>query len=66
VDIQQTMVHGSPEDIRRYVRRMMDTLGNHRGGLISMAYSSPGAVGHSQTSIDAMCEAFREYGVYHM
>jgi hypothetical protein len=66
VDIQQTMVHGAPEDIRRYVRRMMTTLGNHRGGLISMAYSSPSAVGHSQASIDAMCEAFREYGVYPM
>jgi hypothetical protein len=64
VDIQQTMVRGSLDDIRRYVRRMMATVGNHRGGLISMAYSSPGAIGHTQEKIDAMCAAFREYGVY--
>ncbi len=64
VDIQQTMVRGSLDDIRRYVKRMMATVGNHRGGLISMAYSSPGAIGHTQEKIDAMCAAFREYGVY--
>lgn len=64
VDIQQTMVRGSVDDIRRYVARMMGTLGNHRGGLISMAYSTPDAIGHAPEKIDAMCAAFREYGVY--
>jgi hypothetical protein len=64
VDIQQTMVHGSVEDIRRYVQRMMRTIGNHNGGLISMAYSSPKAVGHTEEKINAMCAAFREYGAY--
>jgi len=64
VDIQQTMVHGTIEDIRRYVACMMATVGNHRGGLVSMAYSTPDAIGHAPEKIDAMCAAFREYGVY--
>jgi uroporphyrinogen-III decarboxylase len=64
VDIQQTMVHGSIEEIRAYVRRMIATLGAHNGGLISMAYSSPEAVNHTPEKIAAMCAAFREYGVY--
>lgn len=64
VDIQKTMVHGTVKDIRTYVRRMMTTLGNHRGGLISMAYSSPETVEHSPEKTAAMCAAFREYGWY--
>ena len=64
VDIQQTMVHGSIEDIVAYVRRMIATLGSHNGGLISMAYSTPEAVGHTPEKIAAMCRAFRSYGVY--
>ena len=64
VDIQQTMVHGSIEDIRAYVRRMIATLGSHNGGLLSMAYSTPDTVQHTPEKIAAMCEAFREYGWY--
>jgi hypothetical protein len=64
VDIQRTMVRGSIEDIRSYVRRMIATIGSHDGGLISMAYSTPEAVGHAPERIAAMCEAFRAYGVY--
>ncbi len=64
VDIQQTMVHGTIEDIRAYVRRMVATLGSHDGGLISMAYTTPETVEHAPERIAAMCAAFREYGVY--
>ncbi len=64
VDIQQTMVTGSIADIEAYVRRLIATLGNHHGGLVSMAYSSPDAVQHSPEKVAAMCKAFREYGVY--
>ncbi len=64
VDIQKTMISGTVNDIRNYVKRMMATLGRHRGGLISMAYSSPAAVNHTPEKIAAMCVAFREYGVY--
>jgi hypothetical protein len=64
VDVQKTMVDGSAEDIRAYVKRMMRTIGNHDGGLCSMAYSSPEAVGHAPEKTAAMCEAFRAYGKY--
>lgn len=59
VDIQQTMVHGSCDDIRTYVERMKATLGRHNGGLVSMAYSSPEAVHHAPEKTAAMCAAFR-------
>jgi len=64
VDVQKTMVHGSPDDIRAYVKRLMATVGNHHGGLCSMAYSTPQAVGHTRENIVAMCAAFRQFGVY--
>jgi hypothetical protein len=64
VDIQKTMIEGSIEDIHNYVKRMMATIGNHHGGLISMSYSSPAAVSHTPENISAMCEAFRKFGVY--
>ncbi len=60
VDIQQTMAHGSMDDIRAYARRMIATLGAHNGGLISMAYSSPEAVGQTPEKVAAMCAAFRD------
>lgn len=64
VDIQKKMIEGSVEDIYDYVRKMISTLGSHDGGLISMAYSMPDAVGHTPEKTAAMCRAFREYGVY--
>lgn len=64
VDIQKTMVDGTPDDIRTYVRRMIATIGAHGGGFISMAYSTPEAVNHTPQNIAAMCAAFREYGWY--
>jgi len=64
VDIQQTMVRGTPEDVRHYVQRMTATLGGHNGGLISMAYSSPKAVNHSGENTAAMCQAFRETALH--
>lgn len=64
VDIQKTMVEGSVEDIQKYVQRMLGTLGSHNGGLVSMAYSTPDAVGHAPEKTVAMCQAFRGYGVY--
>jgi len=64
VDIQHTMVTGSVQDIRNYVRRMVQTLGAHHGGLISMAYSQPEAFSHRADKIATMCAAFREVGKY--
>jgi uroporphyrinogen-III decarboxylase len=59
VDIQKTMVNGSPDDIRAYVRKLRTTVGDHCGGMISMAYSTPTAVGHSAENLAAMCDEFR-------
>ena len=64
VDIQQTMIRGTVEEIRAYVQRMIATLGRHNGGLISMAYSTPDVIGHTQEKLAAMCTAFRRYGRY--
>jgi hypothetical protein len=64
VDIQQTMVKGSLEDIRQYARKLIYTLGSYNGGFIAKWYGAPEAVNHSQEKIKAMCEAFVEYGEY--
>jgi uroporphyrinogen decarboxylase len=64
VDIQKTMTEGSTEDIENYVARMLNTIGNFNGGLISMAYTTPEDIGHSPEKVAAMCRAFREKGVY--
>lgn len=58
VDIQQTMVNGSLDDIRAYAGNLIDSFGKFNGGFISKWYPSPDAVGHSRERIDAMCEAF--------
>ena len=64
VDIQQTMVRGSIDDVRHYARRLMWTLGNFNGGFIAQWYASPAAVNHSQEKINAMSETFVKYGKY--
>jgi uroporphyrinogen decarboxylase len=64
VDVQKTMVEGSVDDIRNYVKRMISTIGSHYGGLVSMAYSTPEACGHDPEKTAAMCAAFREFGKY--
>lgn len=62
VDVQKTMINGSLDEIRAYVRRMIATLGSHNGGLVSMAYSTPETINHTLEKTAAMCAAFREYG----
>ncbi|MFI4911231.1 MAG: uroporphyrinogen decarboxylase family protein [Sedimentisphaeraceae bacterium JB056] len=64
VDIQKTMIEGSLDDIKAYVKRMISTIGSFNGGLVSMAYTTPEDIGHTPEKIAAMCEAFREYGIY--
>jgi len=58
VDIQQTMVKGSLDDIRAYARHLIEAFGKFNGGFIAKWYGSPEAVGHSHERIAAMCEAF--------
>jgi len=62
VDIQNTMVYGSLEDIRFYCRKMVKLLGSPNGGFIPKWYSDPVGAGHRQEAIDAMCEEFLRIG----
>ncbi len=62
VDIQKTMVYGSPSEVDDYVRRMIAHLGSYNGGLISKYYPQPEVVEHPPENTAAMCRAFRRYG----
>lgn len=64
VDIQQTMIRGSVEDVSNYARRLMRVLGNYDGGFIGRCYPSPEAVAHAQEKITAMAETFVNEGKY--
>jgi len=58
VDIQQTMAHGTLDDIRAYCRAMGEHLGRPNGGFIPRWYGDPVGAGHRPEAIDAMCEEF--------
>ena len=62
VDIQQTMVHGSLDDIGAYARTLIDKLGRYNGGFIAKWYPAPEAVNHRPEAVKAMCEAFAAHG----
>lgn len=64
VDIQQTMVRGTLEDIRAYAKRLIESLGGFKGGFMAKWYSAPEAVNHSSERINTMSEAFVKYGNY--
>ena len=57
-DIQNVMITGSLEDIRRYCRDMFSHLATRHGGLIPRWYSDPAGVGHRPEAIEAMCDEF--------
>jgi hypothetical protein len=58
VDIQNTMVRGSADAIRRYCRALVRQLGRPNGGFIPRWYSDPRGAGHRQEALDAMCAEF--------
>ncbi len=58
VDIQNTMVSGSEEEIRSYARQLVTHLGRDTGGFIAKWYSDPAGAGHTPTAIEAMCDEF--------
>ncbi|HNQ35862.1 MAG TPA: uroporphyrinogen decarboxylase family protein [bacterium] len=64
VDIQQTMIKGSPAEVAAYARRLIYTFGNYNGGFISKWYNSPQAVNHDPVKIEAMARSFVENGNY--
>lgn len=63
VDIQNTMVKGRLEDIRKYAKYLIESFGKFNGGFIAKWYPSPEAVNHSQEKISAMCETFVNTGM---
>lgn len=58
VDIQNTMVQGTLDEIRRYARRMAGTLGKPQGGFIAKWYPDPVGAGHRPEAVKAMSEEF--------
>ena len=58
VDIQNTMVRGSLDEIRAYCRRMVRCLGRPGGGFIPKWYMDPEGAGHRPEAVNAMCEEF--------
>ena len=58
VDIQQTMAHGTLDDVRAYCHKLVRLLGRPEGGFIAKWYGDPVGAGHRQEAIDAMCEEF--------
>ncbi len=58
VDIQNTMVYGSADEIRAYCWKMAELLGRAEGGFIPRWYSDPVGAGHRPEAIDVMSEEF--------
>jgi uroporphyrinogen decarboxylase len=58
VDIQNTMVYGSTDQIRAYCWRMASLLGRPTGGFLPRWYSDPVGAGHRPEAVQAMCEEF--------
>jgi len=64
VDIQKTMVYGSPDDVRASARMLIDSFGRFNGGFIAKWYEDPPSLDHSQENLAAMADEFVKYGVY--
>ena len=64
VDIQNTMINGSLNDIQAYAKKMIDTLGAFNGGFVSMAYSTPEDINHTPEKLAAMSQSFRKNEKY--
>jgi len=65
VDIQNTMVKGSPSEVASYARRLIGTLGAFDGGFISKYYGGGEVINHPDENVQAMFRAFKKYGRYH-
>ncbi len=58
VDIQQTMAHGTTDQIRAYCNEMFQKLGGTEGGFIAKFYGDPAGAGHTEEAIEAMFSEF--------
>ncbi len=64
IDIQKTLQTKNPELIRAEARKMIETLGGHRGGFIGGYYGDNVAIGLDPSVQDIACKAFVEFGNY--
>lgn len=60
VDIQQTMAHGTTDEIRAYCHEMFEKLGGPNGGFIAKYYPDPAGAGHTKEALEAMCGEFEK------
>lgn len=61
-DIQTTLSQGTPEDVRKKAKQLIDNLSDEKGGFLAKMYPQPSSIGVPRENIDALCEAFMEYG----
>ncbi len=62
IDIQNTYVRGSPEDVRREAKLLLEHWGTRDGGIIPVEYGRE-AVGAPEENVRAAYEAFVEFGI---
>lgn len=60
VDIQQTMAHGTLDEIRAYCRRMVRCLGRPEGGFMAKYYTDMKGAGHRAEAVEAMADEFMQ------
>jgi hypothetical protein len=65
VDIQQTMAHGTTDQIKAYCNEMFEKLGSTRGGFIAKFYPDPAGAGHTEKAIEAMFSEFENISTKH-
>lgn len=58
VDIQAVMCNHTLDEIRDYCHQLVKKLGTPQGGFIPKWYGDPVGAGHSEESVEAMCEEF--------
>ncbi len=58
VDIQNTMITCSAQEIENYAENMIKQLGTANGGFIAKWYSDPIAAGHTQKNVATMSRKF--------
>lgn len=62
IDIQNTYVQGTPEDVRREAKMLLEYWGTKEGGIIPTEYEAA-HVGAPQENVRAAYEAFVEFGL---
>lgn len=66
VDIQNTMVYGTDNEIRAYCHKMAALLGRPQGGFIPRWYSDPVGAGHRYEAVEIMCAEFLQIAASHL